>query len=194
MEAPKVLLAAPEDRAALIRTLVLAFVTDPMTRWFFDRADDYLAATAAFFDAFGGAAFESSSAWSANGGQAAALWLPPGAAPDGERMMAVCAAACADARLDDLMVVMERMEQLHPKEAHWYLPLIGCDPAYLGSGLGGMLMNAALERVDAERLPAYLESSNPRNIRLFERHGFEVIGAIQHGSSPVMTPMFRAAR
>jgi len=57
-----------------------------------------------------------------------------------------------------------------------------------------MLMKTALERVDAEGLPAYLESSNARNVSLYERHGFEVIGEIQHGSSPTMLPMYRAAR
>jgi len=57
-----------------------------------------------------------------------------------------------------------------------------------------MLMKTALERVDAEGLPAYLESSNARNVSLYERHGFEVIGEIQHGSSPSMLPMYRAAR
>jgi hypothetical protein len=36
-----------------------------------------------------------------------------------------------------------------------------------------------------------LESSNPKNISLYLRHGFEVIGEIQVGSSPVVTPMIR---
>lgn len=52
-------------------------------------------------------------------------------------------------------------------------------------------MKKALLRCDEEGLPAYLESSNPRNIRLYQRHGFEVMGEIQSGNSPVVTPMFR---
>jgi hypothetical protein len=43
-------------------------------------------------------------------------------------------------------------------------------------------------------LPAYLESSNPRNISLYERHGFEIIGLIQAGGSPTLTPMLRRPR
>ena len=38
---------------------------------------------------------------------------------------------------------------------------------------------------------AYLESSNLRNVPLYERHGFEVLGPIQVGGSPVFTPMLR---
>jgi hypothetical protein len=46
----------------------------------------------------------------------------------------------------------------------------------------------------SERLPAYLESTNPRNILLYERHGFEVIGAIRIGNCSPIFPMLRVAR
>jgi ribosomal protein S18 acetylase RimI-like enzyme len=51
-----------------------------------------------------------------------------------------------------------------------------------------------LQRCDREHLPAYLESSNPANIGLYQRHGFEITGTIQAESSPPVTPMLRAAR
>jgi ribosomal protein S18 acetylase RimI-like enzyme len=55
-------------------------------------------------------------------------------------------------------------------------------------------MKHALARVDREGATAYLESSNPRNVSFYERHGFEVLGRIQSGSSPVITPMLRRPR
>jgi hypothetical protein len=67
------------------------------------------------------------------------------------------------------------------------------DPNWIGQGLGTLLMKHALRRCDVEGITACLESSNPRNISFYERHGFSVIGAIQHGSSPTMTPMLRTA-
>ena len=51
-----------------------------------------------------------------------------------------------------------------------------------------------LGRVDAESLPAYLESSNPKNTVLYGRHGFEVVGEIRPGDFPGLTPMLRPAR
>jgi ribosomal protein S18 acetylase RimI-like enzyme len=96
--------------------------------------------------------------------------------------------------LPDLMGVFEQMERYHPKEPHWYLPLIGVDPACQGQGHGSTLMRHAVDRCDREGLPAYLESSNPRNISLYLRHGFEIMGEIQGGASPRMTPMYRKAR
>lgn len=194
MDIPEITIAKPQDRAQLVKTAVLAFVTDPMARWISDRAASFLEATGDFFDAFGGSAFEHGTAWTANDGQAVAMWLPPGTEPDGERMVGILQEFAPAASVEEMMVVLGQMEHFHPHEEHWYLPIIGCDPLYLGQGLGGMLMKTALERVDEDRLPAYLESSNPRNVSLYERHGFEVIGEIQYGSSPAMLPMYRAAR
>ena len=44
---------------------------------------------------------------------------------------------------------------------------------------------------DRDGVLAYLESSNLRNVPLYERHGFEVLGAIQAGGSPSIVPMLR---
>ena len=57
-----------------------------------------------------------------------------------------------------------------------------------------MLLARSLEAVDAAHQAAYLESSNPRNVPLYERFGFQVVGTIQAGSSPPIYPMLRAAR
>ncbi len=86
------------------------------------------------------------------------------------------------------------MGEFHPKEPHWYLPLIGVDPTRQNKGYGAMLMQYALEVCDRDGLPAYLESSNPRNITLYQRHGFEIVGTIQAGSSPPLFPMRREPR
>ncbi len=72
--------------------------------------------------------------------------------------------------------------------------MIGVDPARQGGGIASALLAESLRAIDREGAIAYLESSNPRNIPLYERHGFEVIGEIQSGSSPGARPMLRKAR
>jgi len=47
---------------------------------------------------------------------------------------------------------------------------------------------------DEEGLPAYLESSNPRNISLYRRFGFEAVGEIRVGNIPALVPMLREAQ
>jgi len=86
------------------------------------------------------------------------------------------------------------MGSYHPSEPHWYLPLIGVDPALLGKGYGSALMKHALIQCDRDKKLAYLESSNPKNISFHERHGFELLGTIQVGSSPPICPMLRKPR
>jgi ribosomal protein S18 acetylase RimI-like enzyme len=94
----------------------------------------------------------------------------------------------------DLYSVLEQMARFHPGEPHWYLPLIGVDPVHQGRGHGSALMAHALQQCDRDRTAAYLESTNPRNITLYQRNGFEIIGKIQVGASPPILPMLRPPR
>jgi ribosomal protein S18 acetylase RimI-like enzyme len=86
------------------------------------------------------------------------------------------------------------MGRYHPREPHWFLPFIGVDPVQQGKGHASALMRHALVSCDRDRTLAYLESSNPKNIPLYERHGFELLGTIQVGGSPPIFPMLRKPR
>jgi ribosomal protein S18 acetylase RimI-like enzyme len=62
-------------------------------------------------------------------------------------------------------------------------------------GLGSTLLAACLERVDAVGMPAYLENSNPKNTRLYERHGFRTQWEASAASgAPPLQGMWREAR
>ena len=194
MEPPEIRAAKPEERERFMHTVTLAFAGDPLTRFSCPDGAKYLENFGQVMTHFGGRAFDHESAWVANDGQAIALWLPPGVEPDNEAMAASLEGVVPEERAEDMAGVFEGMAQYHPHETHWYLPIIGADPAHLGKGLGGALMKHACMRIDQDGLPAYLESSNPRNISLYERHGFEVMGEIRSGKAPLVTPMYRAAR
>lgn len=191
---PEITIATPDQRNRFMHTITLGFATDPLVRFTSPGADVYLERFAAFMTLFGGRAFDHDSALIANDGQAVALWLPPGVEPDGDAMMALLPDLVPADHQEDMFGVFEGMDSYHPHEEHWYLPLIAADPAYLGRGLGGALMKHACAMIDGDGKPAYLESSNPRNISLYERHGFEVMGEIRSGKAPLVTPMYRPAR
>ena len=98
-------------------------------------------------------------------------------------------------RLGAARTVGDLMKAVHPEEPHWYLAMIGSDPAVRGGGYGAALMRSRLERCDAEGAPAYLESSNPDNVPYYLRFGFEVTGQIViPGGGPTLWPMWRAPR
>lgn len=57
------------------------------------------------------------------------------------------------------------MEERHPPEPpHWYLFILGTEPAAQGRGLASALLAHMLARADADGMPAYLESSSERNL------------------------------
>ena len=190
----KIRIAQASDEVGAIDALTLAFSIDPMVRWSVPDATKYLAIFPSIAKAFGGSTFEGNTAYVADGLAGAALWLPPGARSDEESLTRLFDENVEKEVKRDLPGIFEQMEKFRPTEPHWYLPMIGVDPAWQGAGVGSALMREALKAVDRDGLIAYLESSNPRNISLYERHGFEVIGKIQSGSSPVLRPMLRKAR
>ena len=184
----------PSERDTAIHILTLAFVADPATRWLYPEAEAYLSHFPSFARAFGGEAFEQETAYLTRCLGGASLWLPPGAHADEQAVTAVVQNSTDLASQDDLFSVFAEMEQYHPKEPHWYLAMIGVDPARRGQGLGSALLKATLAQIDEQGLPAYLESSNPANLPLYERHGFELKGEIRPGDGPPIFPMLRPAR
>jgi GNAT superfamily N-acetyltransferase len=194
MSPPSVKLATSGDRDSVINAIILGFSSDPVARWVWPDAATYLDAMPRFTAAFGGRGFDHQSVYATDCGHAAAMWLPPEIEPDSDAIGSIIETSVAEERMEEVGAFFAQMGEFHPHEKCWYLPIIAADPSQTGKGLGAALMKHALSVCDDQSLPAYLESSNPRNISLYERHGFEVIGKIQTETSPVMTPMYRAAR
>jgi GNAT superfamily N-acetyltransferase len=78
-----------------------------------------------------------------------------------------------------LLRTLSLIEAKHPREPHFYLPVIGVAPEWQGKGIGTALLRPMLERCDLEGLPAYLEASSERNRACYERNGFEVRGELR---------------
>jgi ribosomal protein S18 acetylase RimI-like enzyme len=194
VEFPTARTMTADDEDPAVDTIMLAFAADPVTRWTWPHSHQYRGVMPRFVRAFGGRAFAQGSAYCTDGYAGAALWLPPETHPDEQAMEAIVDSTVSPALREAVVATFEQMSKYHPREPHWYLPLMGVDPAYQGRGHGDVLMSYALERCDRDRAPAYLESTNPRNISLYRRHGFEPLGAIQAGSSPILVPMLRRAR
>lgn len=125
----------------------------------------------------------------------AAMWMAPGVPlTDGaeEARMVEAMPMATPGDWARLAALGEAMSAAHPAEPHWYLAAIATLPERRGRGLGSALLAESLLVVDADRMPAYLESSNPRNITLYERHGFQITGRIDIDDGVYMTPMWRA--
>ena len=197
--------ARPATRAdvpALSVALGRAFFDDPVMRWMLPDADlrrrklHRLFAAMTRYHHLSRGGVEVAPDGDGIGG--AALWDPPGqwqtSRIDELRAMPTLLLAFG-ASLRRGLEITELMKKAHPEEPHWYLAVIGSDPAVRGKGFGQALMQSRLDRCDAEHAPAYLESSNPDNVPYYQRFGFEITGAIQlPDGGPSLIPMWRQPR
>lgn len=175
-------------------TLGSAFFADPVNRWLYPDDAQYTSDFPRLLDSFGGAAFDLRTVWGLDNCAAVAVWFPPGAEIDGNAVSDVMTHTIATDKHEDVFAVLDQMASTHPTDPHWYLPWLGVHRSGQGHGLGGHLLTQCLQVVDADHLPAYLDSPNPRNVTLYQRHGFDIIRIAQAGECPPVTCMLRPAR
>lgn len=164
--------ATERDLESATELLTNAFASDPVWGWAFpDRAD-----LETWWRFHIGSALRFPWVWVLGDFAAVAMWIPPGASElteeEGERVEAMITGLVGP-RAPQVMELLERFESSHPPgPPHYYLSLLGTDPARRGHGYGMALLEDNLAVIDAEGMPAYLESSNPDNDPRYERRGF----------------------
>jgi ribosomal protein S18 acetylase RimI-like enzyme len=194
MDSPTIKTAASSDSAAVFDALTLAFSTDPVMRWLFPHPSKYLKHFPELMRHFGANSFSNASAHYVDGFAGAALWLPPNVTFDADAVGELMLRTVDEKQHADLFTIFNQMPEYHPHEPHWYLAAIGIDPSRQNQGQGAALIQHALRTCDRNHESAYLESSNPRNISFYRKHGFEVLATLQAGDAPPLTPMYRSAR
>jgi ribosomal protein S18 acetylase RimI-like enzyme len=186
-------LAKPEDAAEVGRVFAAGFREDPVMCWVFSEPDrDRKIAT--MFGFLAAEALVPLGATYMLAGSCAG-WTPPDTPewpPErGERFAGLMAEVATDADMERLGVFGATSHRLRPTTSHWYLSVIATDDSMRGQGLGSSLLTATLRMVDRERTAAYLESTNPRNVSLYLRHGFVVVEQARLPDGPVVTGMWR---
>ncbi|MGW1430851.1 GNAT family N-acetyltransferase [Streptomyces sp. NPDC002431] len=188
--------AVAEDAERIAATLTRAFDDDPMMAWFFPDERSRAAGLARYFTTIFTRQYGPYGMCERTD-DAAAFWVPPEAqdkvVPD-----ATTLGELADVLGDRAELFREAVAlaaEHGPKEPHWYLAVVGADPAARGKGHGAALLRSGLERADAAGLPVYLESSKEANVPFYEHFGFTVLAeaGLPHGGPPVWA-MRRAPR
>jgi ribosomal protein S18 acetylase RimI-like enzyme len=81
--------------------------------------------------------------------------------------------------------VFEALARVHPFEPHWYLATLGVDPESWGRGIGTALLARWLADVDADAVPAWLETDREGNVGFYRRAGFELALRTEVLATPV---------
>lgn len=189
--------AQREASAALARSLTLAFHDDPVQRYLFPGERAYQRRGRANFELLVRRTLAIGQVYAAPGEAGASLWIPPGGDfAEGWQGTLFLVRSLLLLRSDVRRGarLFGRLAQHHPREPHWYLPVLGTAPEHQGRGFGSALLAPVLARCDAEGLPAYLESSKEKNLSFYRRHGFEVTATIRVPDGPELWPMLRKPR
>ena len=192
--------AARRDEAALLgEVLADAFAEDPVFAWLIPpqlRGRDNRMHT--FFTSMSRGYLRGGKPCYLTGdASAAALWAAPGAwaMPLSQVILEAAPNGLAFRRgLFRALRTQAQIEHLHAGQSppHWYLGYLGARRGRQGQGLGTQLLREVLACADTDGVPAYLESSNERNLPLYERNGFRVIGELQAlGHGPAIWRMWR---
>jgi GNAT superfamily N-acetyltransferase len=172
-----------------------AFRVDPLWRWVFPEHADL----EPWWRFLIQSALRYPWVWVTGDYAAASVWIPPDGTElteDEEERAEPLLRDLAGPRSSPVLELVERFERSHPRdEPHYYLSLLGTHPRSRGGGLGMGLLAKNLEAIDAENMPAYLESTNPENDKRYERLGFVQLGEFSTPDDQhTVTTMWRERR
>jgi len=193
--------ANERDAEVLSRLFAAAFLHDPVFDWIARAGPKRARGMERFFYwLLKTRAIPFGEVWMSEDRAVAAAWLPPQApaSPGGfveqMRLLPMFVRLCGFPRLSRGSAMADAMEKNHPHEKHFYLAFIAVAPRLQGLGLGSTMLEANLRRIDGFGTPAYLENSNPKNARLYERHGFAARRNIAPPGAPPLIAMWRSGR
>ena len=197
---PTIRRATDTDRPRVADALASAFSEDPLFGWIAGPKAPLQPRMRILFDALLKQNLRKPDhlVFVSDDGTGAAVWQPVGKwkVPPVDLLRSAPAMLRAfRGRMPAMVGALSAIERVHPTEPHYYLEVLGTRKDQQSKGVGSGVIGHVLEQADREGLPAYLESSNPRNIPFYARHGFEVREEVSCGKgAPVATTMWREPR
>ena len=186
--------ATERDVDGVTEILAGAFEDDPLWSWAFTGR----VAMSKWWRLFVEEALRFPWVWVLGDFAAVSVWIPPG-----ETEMTEAGEARAEELIHELagvpapmvLELLGRFERAHPHDPpHYCLTLLGTDPQRRGNGYGMELLRQNLEMIDAQGMPAYLESTNPANLDRYQRQGFRPHGSFERpDGGSIVTTMWRDA-
>jgi GNAT superfamily N-acetyltransferase len=190
-------MATAADGPLVTRILVDAFHDDPMWgSWAFPDPHTRQQGRVAVFGLLVEGAMRYPWVWLAADDAATAVWIPPGGSelsPAQEQQIDSVLLESLGSRAASVLEAFEMFAEARPTEPHYYLTLLGTDPAHHGRGVGQRLLAANLGQVDAAGAPAYLEAGDEL-VPLYERFGFRTLKRFALTDGPTVNGMWREPR
>jgi GNAT superfamily N-acetyltransferase len=173
---PTVRKAEPQERAAVVSSVIEAFADDPA--WAFILNGEYERLAPHFAGALFDIRLAAGTVWVTDDLAATAMWDRPKpvatAAPTDlatrtwatYRVLAGPGAAARLARYNGAIASST------PQEPYWYLGVLATRPSAQGQGLASAVLAPVLTKADRDGLPCCLETSTAGNRRFYDHRGF----------------------
>ena len=192
-------LASPQDSGDVVSILVGAFYDDPTWSLAFRdpsrRAEQHRRLWGMFVDG----AMRFPWVWLTQGNTATSVWIPPNETEFSQEQEVALEATIAEMlgeKASRVLHLLKELDLAHPRGVpHFFLTLLATSTEHRGHGYGLRLLSENLRQIDQTGMPSYLEATNPANVPLYMRHGFEVLGSftLPEGGPEVFT-MWRDAK
>lgn len=188
----------PDEIETAAALLALAFVGRPFTRLLGEDEPSRLEASRCTFSGmlrYGLRYGECEVVETAEGGLAAASiwWAPDHIEPTYDQLVEsgllkaqAVVGPIAWARIDAYDAVASKLHHDGVSGPHWYLCVIGTAIDAQGRGVGSALLTSMYDRLDRERLPAYLDTNVAENVAFYQRRGFVLTGQARDPVSGIL--------
>lgn len=192
-------IAGADDLDAVVDTISVAFHRDPVWSWAFPDEERRPEQFRRWWPIFVRSALPHGWVWRTDAAETVAVWTPPSLpelSDEEEARIFPTLDELLGARAPIVLQGLLQFEAAHPHdEPHYYLSFVATHDDHRGRGIGEQLLAQNLELIDAEHRPAYLESSNPKNLARYERLDFRPLAEFSlPENGPTVTTMWRAPR
>ena len=185
--------ASPQDSADVVEILISAFYDDPAWSWAFPDASKRAEQHRRWWGLFVDGAVRFPWVWLTEGNTATSVWIPPNETEFSQEQEAAIEPLLVEILgpgASRVLQAVEMFDQAHPRGVpHFYLSLLATGKEHRGHAYGLRLMAENLRQIDEAGMPSYLETTNPVNVPLYMRYGFEVLGSftVPDGGPEVFT-------
>lgn len=187
----KIATATESDRTIIFSMLAKAFAEDPYVSWLYPDRVQRMAVWPKVMETIGGRAIGCGTAYVTDDGRGAILWLPPGVESDIEKKVHIYKKSLPASRINTLEKIDRQYYRLLPDSSPWTLSIIAVKPGHQQQGIGTSLLEYSLQQIGSQTQDQFVLSCNPKNLSLYQRFGFRLLGRIQADDSPPLHPLLR---
>jgi GNAT superfamily N-acetyltransferase len=167
--------ASPDDRTAVVATVVAAFANDPA--WGFLLGEDYERLAPHFAGALFDLRVATETVWVSDDTAAVAMWDPPdegeGAPGYATAVWGSYRAIAGEDAFERLTLYNSALDTAAPVESgYWYLGVLSTHPERQREGLASAVLGPVLSDADRLGFACCLETSTAGNRRFYEHRGF----------------------